>query len=54
VETQTSSVLEQRREAELQAQLVEEHVAALGDRVGEGQVAVPFSRPAAEEAVAVL
>ncbi|PYP09867.1 MAG: hypothetical protein DMD56_10085 [Gemmatimonadetes bacterium] len=54
MEPQAGGVLEQRREAELQAQLVEVHVAALGDRVGEDEVAVPLGRPAAEEAVAIL
>src|SRR2546421_8717665 len=46
--------LQHRREAELQAQLIEVHIAALRDRIGEDQVAVPLSRPAVEEPVAVL
>src|SRR5207253_3986463 len=54
VESDAVRLLEQRAEADLEAELVEKDVAALGDGVGEGQVAVPLRRPAAEKAVAVL
>src|SRR2546422_778402 len=46
--------VEQRGEAELQAELVKKDVAALGDRLLEGQVAVSRGGPAAKVAVAVL
>src|SRR5207253_766688 len=54
VEPDRVRFLEQRAEADLEAELVEVDVAALGDRVGECQVSMPVRRPAAEEAVAVL
>src|SRR3989475_13005021 len=54
MEPQTRGVLQHRREAELQTELIEVHIAALRDRIGEDQVAVTLGRPAAEEPVAVL
>ena len=53
-EPQPARVLEQRREPDLQAQLIEVHIAALRDRVGECQVAVTAGGPAPEETIAVL
>src|SRR3989442_15124916 len=48
VEAPLVRVLEQRGQAELQAQLVEVDVAALGDRLAERQRAVAPGLPAAE------
>src|SRR5256886_12938537 len=53
-EPQPARVLEQRREPDLQAELIEVHIAALRDRVGECQVAVTAGGPAPEETIAVL
>src|SRR5207247_7277395 len=53
-EAPVARVFEQRGEAELQAELVKKDVAALGDRLLEGQVAVSRGGPAAKVAVAVL
>ena len=47
-------VLEQRCHAEFDAELIEVDVAALRDRFGERQIAVPARVPAPEVAVAVL
>src|SRR5439155_11220344 len=41
-------------ETDLEAELIEKDVAALGDGVREAQVAVPLRGPATKEAVAVL
>ena len=53
-EPQPARVLEQRGEPELQAELIEVHIAALRDRVGQGQVAMAGGTPAAEEPITVL
>src|SRR6266581_1656148 len=45
VESDPVRLLEQRAEADLEAELIKKHVAALGDGVGEAQVAVPLRGP---------